>query len=134
MEVHVNYLSVLVAAIVGGLVGGIWYGALFKQMWIKLSGVPEMKMTPKNVIIGFIGTLFMSYVLFHAIGYGAASMKLTGIQLGFLCGFFNWLGFIAPVTLGMVLYENKSWKLWFLNNAYWLVTLLVMGAILSVWN
>ena len=44
-----------------------------------------------------------------------------------------WLGFIAPVTLGSVLWEMKSWKLWILNNAYYLVVLVVMGLIFTLW-
>jgi len=47
---------------------------------------------------------------------------------------FNWLGFIAPATLAVVIYEKKSWGFWVLNNAYWLVSLLVMGIILSLWT
>lgn len=50
-----------------------------------------------------------------------------------MAGFWNWLGFVAPVTLGAVLWEGKHWKLWFLNNGYYLVTLLLMGAVLALW-
>lgn len=41
--------------------------------------------------------------------------------------------FIAPVTLGVVLWEGKPWKLWVLNNGYQLLSLLVMGVILAIW-
>ena len=52
-----------------------------------------------------------------------------------MAGFFGWLGFIAPVTLTNVIYEKRSqWKLWILDNAFWLISLLVMGIILSVWQ
>lgn len=36
-------------------------------------------------------------------------------------------------SYGVVLWEGKSWKLWFLNNAYHLVVLTVMGVILALW-
>ena len=49
-------------------------------------------------------------------------------------GFWNWLGFVAPVTLGSVLWEGKSPKLWVLNNGYYLVSLIVMGVILALWQ
>lgn len=49
-----------------------------------------------------------------------------------MAGFWNWLGFIAPVTLGVVLWEGKPWKLWVLHNAYYLLALLVMGVILGL--
>jgi hypothetical protein len=49
-------------------------------------------------------------------------------------GFFSWFGFIAPITLTNVIYERRPWKLWLLDNGFWLVSLLVMGTILSVWQ
>jgi hypothetical protein len=76
----------------------------------------------------------MSYVLDHALIYASEYMKMSGISAGLMCGFFNWLGFIAPVTLGVVMYQKKSWMLWILDNAYWLLSLLVMGAILASWK
>jgi len=44
------------------------------------------------------------------------------------------LGFIVPVTVGVVLWENKSWKLWCINSSNYLVTLLIMSVILALWN
>lgn len=93
-----------------------------------------MKPKASTILIGFIGTLFMSYVLAHAVIFANTYMKTGGLGGGLMCGFFNWIGFIAPVTLGIVIYEHKSWKLWLLNNGYWLISLLVMGGVLSVWK
>jgi hypothetical protein len=134
MEIHVNYLAVLVAAFANYVIGMIWYGALFGRAWKTLSGVSDMKFAPSGVVLGAVAALAMSYVLCHAVIFGNAYLKTGGVSGGLMCGFFNWLGFIAPVTLGVVIYEKKSWKLWMLNNAYWLVSLLVMGAILSGWK
>jgi hypothetical protein len=93
-------------------------------------------MKPKlpAIILGLVGAFLMSYVLAHALIFGNEYLKMSGPASGMMCGFFNWIGFIAPVTLGVVIYEKKSWKLWILNNAYWLISLLVMGVILSVWK
>ena len=48
-----------------------------------------------------------------------------------MCEFFNWLGLIAPVTLSPMLWEGKSWKLWFINSGYYFVSLPVTGVILE---
>jgi hypothetical protein len=56
---------------------------------------------------------------------------MGGISGGLMTGFHCWLGFIAPVTLMTKLYEKKPWGLWVLDNAFWLISLLVMGMILS---
>ncbi len=53
----VNYLAVLVAAIVGMVVGFIWYSPkVFGKMWMKLSGVnPKDKPVPERPCVHWIG-------------------------------------------------------------------------------
>ena len=138
--VPINYWAVLAAAVASMVIGSLWYGPLFGKMWIALSGMSEAKMNEAKsrgmttvYIVAFIGSLVMSYVLAHALVFAASYMRVSGIGAGLMVGFWNWLGFVAPVTLGMVLWEGKSWKLWILNNSYYLVTLLVMGVILASW-
>jgi hypothetical protein len=134
MEVHVNYLAVFVAALANYILATIWYAFLFAKLWKSLTGITDMKPAPMNMILAFVGSLVMSFVLFHAIVFGNAYLRMSGVAGGIMCGFFNWLGFIAPVTMTNVLYEKRSWKLWLLDNAFWLVSLLVMGSILSAWQ
>jgi Protein of unknown function (DUF1761) len=134
MEVHVNYLAVFVAALASYIIATIWYAVLFSGVWKKLTGISEMKPKPANVILVFVGSLVMSYVLAHSIVFGNYYTQMSGAAGGLMGGFFNWLGFIAPVTLTNVLYEKRSWKLWVLDNGFWLISLLVMGAILSAWQ
>ena len=84
--------------------------------------------------MAFVGSLVMSYVLAHALVFASSYLNVSGTQAGLMAGFWNWLGFIAPVTLGSVLWEGKPWKLWVLNNSYQLLTLLLMGVILATWT
>jgi hypothetical protein len=133
MEVHVNYLAVLVAAIVNYVLATIWYAALFGKAWRRLTGIADMKPAPMNIVLVFVGSLLLSYVLYHSIVFGSAYTKMSGVGGGLMGGFFGWLGYIAPVTLATKLYERKPWGLWLLDNGFWLISLLVMGIILSLW-
>ncbi len=133
MEVHVNYLAVIVAAIANYLIATIWYAALFGKVWQKLTGITDMNPAPMNIVLVFIGSLVLSFVLYHSIVFGDAYVKMSGVSSGLMGGFFGWLGYIAPVTLSTKLYEKKPWGLWLLDNGFWLISLLVMGAILSLW-
>lgn len=139
--VPINYLAVVVAAIANMVIGFVWYGPLFGKTWMKLSGITPEKIESakasglgKTYLLASVGSLVMSFVLAHALVFAAAYFEMSGISAGLMSGFWNWLGFIAPVTLGTVLWEGKSWALWLLMNGYYLVTLLVMGTILSVWT
>ncbi len=140
--VDVNYVAVFLAALSSMAVGFMWYGPGFGKTWMKLMGWTKLQMTAKpnatemNKLYGiqFLGSLAMAYILSHALVFANAYLGSRGIAGGLMTGFFNWLGFVAPVTLGSVLWEGKSWKLWAFNNSYYLTVLLVMGLVLSLFK
>jgi hypothetical protein len=132
----INYLAVLVAAIASIVLGFLWYGPLFGKQWIKLMNFDKKKMKEaknksmgKTYVVMTIGTLITSYVLAHFVDYLDASNIAGALQ----AAFWIWLGFVATVMLSTVLWEGKSWKLYSLNSAYWLVNLAVMASILTIW-
>ncbi|HEY4326611.1 MAG TPA: DUF1761 domain-containing protein [Mucilaginibacter sp.] len=133
MEVPVNYLAVAVAAVASYIIAAIWYGAIFSKVWMRLTGITEMKPAPMNIILVLISSFVMAYVLHHSIVFGDAYLKVSGITGGLEGAFFLWLGYIATVTLCTKLYEKKPWGLWLLDNGFWLISLSVMAVILSVW-
>ncbi|MGO9410196.1 MAG: DUF1761 domain-containing protein [Spirochaetia bacterium] len=134
MTVPTNFLAVVVAALASFGLGALWYAVLFGKTWQRLSGTTEVKQTAVSLIVVFVGSLFMSFVLHHAIIFANTFLKTSGVGGGLMVGFFNWIGFIAPVTIGVVTYQKRPFALWLLDNAYWLISLLVMGIILSVWQ
>jgi Protein of unknown function (DUF1761) len=138
--VPINYWAVLLSAVAAMVIGWLWYGPLFGKQWASAMGFsPEYmqeamkKSGAKSYIIMAIGAILMAFILDHAIIFASAYLGLTGIAGGVVFAFLNWLGFIAPVTIGSVLWENKPLKFWFITSGYYLVTLLVMGIILSLW-
>jgi hypothetical protein len=141
--VPINYLAVLASTVIMMVLGGLWYGPIFGRPWIALMGFDPQKVAQmqakgasamwKSYALMALGALIMSFVLAHAVIFANAYLGTSGISGGLMVGFLNWLGFIAPVSLGTVLWEGKSWKLWFLNTGYYLVGLLIIGVLLSVW-
>jgi hypothetical protein len=132
-ELHLTLWVVLVAAVVKFLLGGLWYSALFRKTWLKEMGFKpkDMKkgMGGKSMAIEFVGNLIMATVLSYAIRYSGAH----GIGDGLCVAFFNWLGFVAVVQIHSVLFEMKSWKLFFINTSFQFVGILLMGVILVLW-
>ena len=137
--VLVNYWAVAAAALAGMALGMLWYGPVFGKKWQMLMGFTEesvksMPMKPMTAMaLGLVGQLVMAYVLWHSLAFANAYFQTSGVINGLMAGFWNWLGFIAPVTLGVVLWEGKSWALWTLNSGYYLASLLLMGVILGWW-
>ena len=142
-QIYVNYLAILLSAVANMVLGFVWYGPLFGKQWIALMGWSKEEMEKgkikmqkegwKTYLLAFIGSLIMGYVLAQSLVFASAYLDVSGIGAGLMVGFWSWLGFIAPITLGSVLWEGKSWKLWFLLNSYYLISLLIMGSILALW-
>lgn len=140
--VPINYLAITACGILSMILGSLWYGPLFGKQWIALSGISMANVDPaamkramiKAYATTFVGSLVMAYVLSHSLIFASSFLGVSGISAGLMSGFWSWLGFVAPVTLGTVLWEGKSWKLWFLNNGYNFVQLLLMGVVLAVWR
>ncbi|TSC86928.1 MAG: hypothetical protein G01um10148_33 [Parcubacteria group bacterium Gr01-1014_8] len=143
MEVSVNYLSVIVAAVSSMVLGFLWFGPILGKQWIASMGWTEAEISAgrekmkkegwKTYLIQAIGALVMAYVLSHVLVFATSYMQTSGLMAGLTSGFWMWLGFVAPVTVGVVLWDGKPWKLWFIQSGYYLVSLIVMGIIIEVW-
>ncbi len=133
----INFVAVVVTAVITMVIGGLWYSVIFGKQWMALAGI---KMTEKDkaemkkkagpaYLMGFVVALVSSFVLALVITLANAVTILDGVLVGVLV----WFGFVATVHIGSVLWERKSWKLFFINTMYSLVTLVISGAILAVW-
>ena len=130
MDPVINLVAVLVGAIASMVIGMIWYGPLFGKTWMNLMGINKSKMkdATKSYLIQFVGAIVMVYVLAHFVQYAGAKDIIGGLQTGF----WIWLGFIATVGLGSILWDGKPLELYLINMGYHLVTLLIVGTILAV--
>jgi hypothetical protein len=117
-------LTIILAAVAYMVIGMIWYGPLFGKEWMKLTGIKANKknMALRN-ISGLLSAVVMAYVLSTFVGMGISSALLVA--------FWIWFGFYATSSLGMVLWENKPFKLYLINNGFNLLSLLAMAVILA---
>lgn len=136
MDYTVNYLAVLVSAVLAFGIGSLWYGPLFGKAWQKELGYTEEYLREGNMIqifgISFLLTLVMAFgmaFLFHVIDASKINW-LVGLTHGFYIG----VAFIVTSMGVTYQYERRSFKLWAINSGYQLVFLMVMGAILGAWH
>jgi ABC-type spermidine/putrescine transport system permease subunit II len=113
--VPVNYGAVLVCGIISVVLGSVWFGALFGKYWTKLMGwssedMKNMMAQPgartamyRSYAIAFVAALVAAFVLDHSLIFAANYLQVSGVSAGLMAGFWSWIGFIAPATLGMVL-------------------------------
>lgn len=141
MEVVINYWAVLAAAAAAIVLGSLWYGPLFGKQWMRIVGISMGEMTPavrrsmiRSYAILTVSILVLAFVLAHLVAIAFDVVDMEGIFAGVTVAIWLWLGFIVPVTLGPILWENRPWKYWFITAGYYLVSLALMSAILAVWR
>lgn len=142
MAIVINYWAVIGAAIVSFVLGGVWFGPLFGKQWMRTVGITHEQMDKakekgmqamwRSYAIMALGTLVMAFVLAHVIAAFGTAIMSGGIGgLGATAGLWIWIGFVAPVTIGNVLWDGRPWKYWFIVSGYYLVSLVLMGIIIS---
>ena len=133
--VEVNWLAILACAVASMIIGTVWYGPLFGKQWMKLVGLTKADMEkgkkemPKTYGGMFIGSLVTSYVLAVTISMAT----VPGLMTGLTAAFWLWLGFIAAVKFSDILFVKKPVNLFLIEVGYYLVFMLVAGAILGSW-
>lgn len=139
-EIPVNYLALVVAVITSQIIGAVWYSPIaFGPAWMKGIGMDPkksaemMKKGQKAMLINFFVMLVTAYTLNHVIQFSLYTLGEAPLTTGLMTGFWMWLGFVAPILLGSVLWESKSLGFYAINAAHYLVTFLAMGAILGTW-
>ncbi|MEO8082499.1 MAG: DUF1761 domain-containing protein [Ardenticatenales bacterium] len=132
---HVSWWAIAGCVVASMALGFVWYMWLFGKQWVALMGwsdksEAEMKelqsgATPGYVVMA-VSAVIMALVL-HATLHatGAATMGSAMVVAALL-----WLGFVATSTLGTAMFSLQNMRLWFLNQAYVLVQMMIMAAIL----
>lgn len=135
---RIKYPAVIVATLVHFILGGLWYSPLlFGNKFLQIIGwTPQQleqiqaKGPAKELIIAFVTSLILVYILAHFVQYTKATNALAGIQTAF----WLWLGFIATTNIATVLFEQRPLGLYLINVGYQLVACALAGAILAVWR
>lgn len=157
-----NFYAILVSALVTLLVGFVWYNPkVFGTIWMNETGMTEEKAKQSNMLKVFGLTIFYSLMLsfimpalvIHQMGalgmvggdptiakpsyaaflvdYGEA---FRTYKHGALHGFMSGLFIALPITAINGLFEQKSWRYILINAGYWIVSMMIMGAIICGWK
>ena len=138
MEVSINYLAVLLAAVSSMVVGATWYSqGVFGKTWAKLAKVKMGKNdTPAQmtVLFGgvFVASLITAYVLAHVAFLSNHFFGDNFLQNSLSTAFWLWLGLTAARIFTHDSFEGRPRKLTLLTAGHEFVTLLVMGLIIGL--
>lgn len=145
VEVIINYWAVLACGVASFIFGFLWYGPLFGKQYMRMQGVSaeeaagymkdpaKRRIMMRNYVLTFMLALVTAFALAHSLIFASSYLGVYGAWAGVQAGFWSWLGFVLPATTNLVFFDKKHWDWWFLVNGYYLIQLVGMGLILSLW-
>jgi len=123
-----NAVGVLVSAIAFFLIGFVFYGLIFQDLWMGAMGIepdPEAGVDPVELGKGFILSLTTAVFL----GLALKKMGANGMMSALKKSAFLWLGFAVTTLAYGPLYSGYPLILFVLDSAHLFTGFLAMAAI-----
>ncbi len=133
-----NYLAILVSALISFGIGALWYSPiLFAKTWQKHVGLTDKDLARGNLILTYGGSLILMLIMVFALAISIKEFALLNQitwQIGALKGLFYGVSFsLASIGINY-LYQRKSLKLFLIDASYQVFSMMVSGVILAVWK
>ena len=129
---EVNIYAIIAATIVNIILGMFWYSPKFLgTLWAQEHqfDLAKLQATPLH----YVGAILVSLVTASVFSLLIHGFHVFTLGEGLKFGFFIWLGFIATTHFSGVIWAGKPWKSYLIDVGFQFVSLLLMGAILSIW-
>ena len=137
MYIYINYITVIVAAVVAFLLGWLWHGPIFGKYWMELTGHKKDDMSADKNAVGMTTAMLLALVanlvVAFVVGYLVSALQINGWINALIFSILIWVGFIVTTLLNSVLWERKSWSVYFFNIIYQFFYIFVMVLIFSLW-
>ncbi len=136
MEVDINWLAVILAAVASMVVGMVWYAkSVFGKKWQALTGVTDEQQKrggTKAIAWSFVLSIIMAYVLAHVTELSRYYFDVSPIEAGLSTAFWLWLGISMTGMVIHALFEQRPKALTMMTVSSQLVTLLAMGLVIGL--
>ncbi|MBI3572703.1 MAG: DUF1761 domain-containing protein [Candidatus Kerfeldbacteria bacterium] len=129
-----NWLAVVAATVAAMIVGYVWYSmGVFGKAWMTVIGKTqeELKKDMGPAMGGMLVTAFLEMLV---LGTVLKAFAPDGTYQAVVDGIWIWLGFVATIMFGGILFEHRSAKLFWINSGYHLVNIVIGTIILTMWK
>ncbi|MGA9852861.1 MAG: DUF1761 domain-containing protein [Gammaproteobacteria bacterium] len=134
MFAQINYGAVVVAGVVGFIVGAVWYLPFtFGPLWLKANphALEDLESGGRwqRYMVALICCIVQAWVLALVLAFGGKGDLATALVAGALL----WLGFTAAPTLTDTLISRRKVSGWLVDTGHRLLAILVMAFLLAAW-
>lgn len=143
-DMHMNWMAIILSTITPMVIGFIYYHPkVLGGAWMRANGfsLEGMGTGPKPVlyVVALVLSFFLSmWLLGNVTGPGQQTApdghSYATFGHGMVHGVVITLMVLLPVLGTMSIFERRGWSWVFVNLGYWVVTLCIMGGILSAWR
>lgn len=129
----VNYTLVIFATLAQFILGALWYSPLlFGKWWMEImestnKSKEELQKLQKEMMPFYFLQLFLT--LFTTVSFANLIPYISGFSI-YHIAFWIWLGFIAPVLIGAVVWGNTKKKYW-VKQIFVMLTMQLTGIMLA---
>lgn len=129
-SVSIDWVSVLVAAILNMIVNFFWYSKwLFGRQWAALTKMKEEKVKSYNGAVAW--SLITSIIMAFFLAWFERQLGVVTVQDGMFVGFCVWLGFITTSQSAALIWCKEPFSLFMIKTGNRLLAFLVMGGVLG---
>jgi len=144
---EINFIAIIIAALVPNVLGAISFQALFGKQWLNSLNFTEEDMKGRNdaliygsaLLLSFVVAFFLNIIIelthkdvsaegelifasFQTFGHGA----IHGVGLA--------VGLVLPVVICLGLFQKAKGSNILLNSIFWLLCFAIMGGIVDNWS
>ncbi|HTE58458.1 MAG TPA: DUF1761 domain-containing protein [Verrucomicrobiae bacterium] len=136
MDVQINYLAVLLAAISSMIIGAGWYaGPVFGDAWMKMVKLDKDK-AQQGATVALVGAFLLALVTATTLYYVAILLQHfyldTFFSSALRAAFLLWVGIMVPTVIMHGLFERRRKKLMALTVAHEFVAIMIMGLVIGI--
>lgn len=130
---YVSPLAIIVVALINIILNAFWYSPrVFGTMWANSLNKSTQELVPS--VWQYTGSFITSLIMAWVLAVLVVSLGIVTIGQAALLGLILWLGFVATTHFGGVVWADKPLKVYFIDSAIVLLSLVIMAIILTLWH
>ena len=130
-DTKLNYTAVVVTGFMAFALSLLWYSPLlFGNIWRELRDVPATPLPDWTFAFAPLREIITAFCLADLI----VRLRIMNWKSALGLGLWLWFAFYFVQLAGAVLWDNKPWQLGLVHGGDWLMKMLSMSVVLSVWH